>query len=44
MAVAGPQGTRCEQLDLQGDRAEIRHQACLRAAVLTLESIAGVAV
>lgn len=44
VAVAGPRGTRCEQLDLPGDRAEIRHRAGLRAAVLTLESISGVAV
>lgn len=44
VAVAGPQGTRCEELHLQGDRAEIRHQACARAAVLALESVTGVVV
>lgn len=44
VAVAGPRGTRCEQLDLHGDRAEIRHQACLQAAILALETVAGVAV
>jgi nicotinamide-nucleotide amidase len=44
VAVAGPGGTRCEQLDLHGDRAEIRHQACLQAAILALETVAGVAV
>ena len=44
VAMAGPQGARCEELHLHGDRAEIRHQTCLRAAVLTLESVAGVAV
>jgi nicotinamide-nucleotide amidase len=44
VAVAGPRGTRCEQLHLHGDRAEIRHQACLRAAILALETVAGVAV
>ena len=44
VAVAGPHGTRCEQLDLHGDRAEIRLQTCLRAAALTLEGVAGVAV
>jgi PncC family amidohydrolase len=44
VAVAGPDGTRCEELHLDGDRAEIRQQACLQAAVLTLEDVAGVTV
>ena len=44
VAVTGPPGTHCEQLDLQGERAEIRHQVCIRAAILTLERVSGVAV
>jgi nicotinamide-nucleotide amidase len=39
VAVAGPDGTRHSQLDLDGDRAEIRQQACVSAAKLVLDAL-----
>ena len=41
VAVAGPDGTRGRQLRLDGDRAEIRDQACVAAATLVLETVVG---
>jgi nicotinamide-nucleotide amidase len=39
VAVAGPDGTQHRQLDLDGDRAEIRQKACVSAAKLVLEAL-----
>ena len=39
VAVAGPDGTQHRQLDLDGNRAEIRQQACVSAAKLVLEAL-----
>jgi nicotinamide-nucleotide amidase len=39
VAVAGPDGTRHRQLDLDGDRAEIRQQTCVSAAKLVLDAL-----
>jgi nicotinamide-nucleotide amidase len=39
VAVAGPAGTQHRELDLDGDRAEIRQQACVSAAKLVLEAL-----
>jgi nicotinamide-nucleotide amidase len=39
VAVAGPDGVRHRQLDLDGDRAEIRQQTCVSAAKLVLEAL-----
>jgi PncC family amidohydrolase len=41
LAVAGPEGTRTEELRLDGDRAEIRRDACTAAAELVLETVVG---
>jgi nicotinamide-nucleotide amidase len=39
VAVAGPDGVQHRQLDLDGDRAEIRQQTCVSAAKLVLEAL-----
>jgi PncC family amidohydrolase len=39
VAVAGPDGVRHRQLDLDGDRAEIRQRTCVSAAKLVLEAL-----
>jgi PncC family amidohydrolase len=39
VAVAGPDGVQHRQLDLDGDRAQIRQQACVSAAKLVLEAL-----
>jgi nicotinamide-nucleotide amidase len=41
VAVAGPHGTRCQQLDLDGDRAEIRERTCTAAATMLIETVLG---
>ena len=43
VAVAGPDGSRCEELRLHGDRAEVRKETCTAAAALVLESVVGAA-
>ena len=39
VGVAGPHGARAVELKLDGDRAEIREQACLEAVRAVLESV-----
>ena len=39
VGVAGPRGARAVELKLDGDRAEIREQACLEAVRAVLESV-----
>jgi nicotinamide-nucleotide amidase len=39
VAVAGPDGAQHRQLDLDGDRAQIRQRACVSAAKLVLEAL-----
>jgi PncC family amidohydrolase len=39
VGVAGPDGARSEELHLDGDRAEIRRQACLMAAHLVMQRL-----
>jgi nicotinamide-nucleotide amidase len=39
VAVSGPAGSRCKELRLDGDRAEIRRQTCTAAATLVLETV-----
>jgi nicotinamide-nucleotide amidase len=41
VGVCGPDVSRCEELHLQGDRSHIRHQACVTAASLLLETVVG---
>jgi nicotinamide-nucleotide amidase len=41
VGVAGPHGARAVELKLDGDRAEIREQACLEAVRAVLESVVG---
>lgn len=39
VGVAGPQGVRTVELKLDGDRAEIRDQACLEAVRAVMETV-----
>jgi nicotinamide-nucleotide amidase len=41
VGVCGPDVSRCEELHLQGDRSHIRHQTCVTAASLLLETVVG---
>jgi nicotinamide-nucleotide amidase len=41
VGVSGPGVSRCEELHLDGDRSQIRYQACLSAATILLESVVG---
>jgi nicotinamide-nucleotide amidase len=39
VGVAGPQGVRAVELQLDGERAEIREQACIEAVRAVIESV-----
>lgn len=39
VGVAGPRGVRTVELELDGDRAEIRDQACIEAVRVVMESV-----
>src|SRR4051794_30680820 len=41
LAVAGPEGTTCEERHFEGDRSQVRASASLAAARLVLQRVAG---